>query len=94
MSVEISDFFVTDLLEDEETIKLYLDEVIKDKDKDEISRAISHAYKARLINNIQKDTGVDRDTVTKLIYSGEHLSEKVIPIFLRSFGVASQAKVG
>ncbi|MBN2824647.1 MAG: putative addiction module antidote protein [Campylobacterales bacterium] len=61
----ISDFDISEYLDDRETITEYLNQVLLDGDMNEILDAIGNIAKAKGIAQIAKDTGLGRESLYK-----------------------------
>ncbi len=61
----VSDFDISEYLDDRETITEYLNQVLLDGDMNEILDAIGNIAKAKGITQIAKDTGLGRESLYK-----------------------------
>ena len=62
---QVSDFDISEYLDDRETITEYLNQVLQDGDMNEILDAIGNIAKAKGITQIAKDTGLGRESLYK-----------------------------
>jgi probable addiction module antidote protein len=69
-----------EFLEDEEAIELYLNETIEEGDKALILHALSQVSRARTINQIATETGMDREKVYQMFADGGSKTNKTTVI--------------
>ena len=64
-----------EFLEDEELISGYLDAAMETGDKEHILYCISQALRARAINQLVTETGIDRDKLCEMFLDSGKLTE-------------------
>jgi probable addiction module antidote protein len=70
MKNELSDFDISQYLDNKEIITEYLSQVLEDGDMDEFFVAIGNIAKAKGISKISNDTGLGRESLYKTFRKG------------------------
>jgi probable addiction module antidote protein len=70
MKNELSDFDISQYLDNNEIITEYLSQVLEDGDMDEFFVAIGNIAKAKGISKISNDTGLGRESLYKTFKKG------------------------
>ncbi len=70
MKNELSDFDISQYLDNNEIITEYLSQVLEDGDMDEFFVAIGNIAKAKGISKISNDTGLGRESLYKTFRKG------------------------
>lgn len=70
MSIPLTGFDLTDVLDSDEAIAEYLSQVLADGDSDELLRAIGYIAKARGMAKIAQDSGLSRESLYKSLSAG------------------------
>ncbi|MDR2560147.1 MAG: putative addiction module antidote protein [Holophagales bacterium] len=92
----ISDFDTVEFLDDDETIAEYLATAMERGDEAHMRRCLADAAKARALLQLSKETGIDRDTIYKMLSSGpapnaEQISPDAIAKVAKVFTVVAHA---
>jgi len=85
--VKISDFDVSEYLEDEESIAEYLNAVLEDGDSSLLLASIGDIAKARGMSKIAKDSGLGRESLYKALNAAAKPRFDTILKVLQSLGV-------
>lgn len=70
MSLNLTEFNVSEYLDDNEVISEYLNQIIEDGDMNELIVAIGDIAKAKGMTQIAKDTGLGRESLYKSFHDG------------------------
>ncbi len=91
MKNKLTDFDISQYLDNKEIIAEYLTQVLEDGDMDELMSAIGHIAKAKGISQISKDTGLGRESLYKTFTKGSNPRFDTVIKVLNSFGVHLKA---
>ncbi|NLM98469.1 MAG: putative addiction module antidote protein [Campylobacteraceae bacterium] len=67
---KLTDFDITQYLDNKETIAEYLSQVLEDKDMDELLEALGNIAKAKGMSQISSETGLGRESLYKTFQKG------------------------
>jgi len=67
MPLDIRQYDTAEILRDEDEVRLYLEEVVKDADAVEIAQAIAVAARGRGMTVLAKELGIPREVLFKAI---------------------------
>ena len=90
MKNELTDFDISQYLDNKEVIAEYLTQVLEDGDIDELMVAIGNIAKAKGLTQISKDSGLGRESLYKTFHKGTKPKFDTIIKILQSFGVKIQ----
>lgn len=93
MTVEISDWDVTECLDSPEAIAGYLDAVLESGDPGMLQVALADVAKARGMTAIAKEAGVSRTSLYKSLSEGAKPSLETIEKVLGTLGVRLSVRV-
>lgn len=93
MKNDLSDFDISQYLDDKEIIAEYLTQVLEDGDMDELISAIGYIAKAKGISQISKDTGLGRESLYKTFSKGSKPRFDTVIKVLNSLGIHLKATV-
>lgn len=91
MKNDLTDFDISQYLDDKEIIAEYLTQVIQDGDIDELFLAIGNIAKAKGISQISKDTGLGRQSLYKTFKKGSKPRFDTVLKVLNSFDIKLKA---
>ena len=91
MKNDLTDFDISQYLDDKEIIAEYLTQVIQDGDMDELFLAIGNIAKAKGISQISKDTGLGRESLYKIFRKGSKPRFDTVLKVLNSFDIKLKA---
>jgi len=91
MKTKLSNFDITQYLDDKEVIAEYLTQVLEDGNTDELLSAIGNIAKARGMTQIAKDTGLGRESLYKTFSEGSKPRFDTIMKVIHSLGVKLEA---
>ena len=86
----VSDFDISNYLDDRETIREYLNQVLEDGDINEILEAIGNIARAKGITQIAKDTGLGRESLYKSFTKNTKPRFETVLKVLKSFDIRLQ----
>ncbi|MCK9257407.1 MAG: putative addiction module antidote protein [Sulfurospirillaceae bacterium] len=84
---KLTDFDITQYLDNKETIAEYLSQVLEDKDMDELLEALGNIAKAKGMSQISSETGLGRESLYKTFQKGTKPRFDTIMKVIESFGV-------
>ena len=87
MKNDLTEFDISQYLDDKEIIAEYLTQVIQDGDMDELFAAIGNIAKAKGISQISKDTGLGRESLYKTFKKGSKPRFDTVVKVLNSFDI-------
>ncbi len=90
MEIKISNFDVSEYLDDEETIASYLSSIIEEGDPQLLLAAISDVAKARGMTKIASDSGLGRESLYKALKPESKPRFETVLKVLNSLGVKIQ----
>ncbi len=88
--VELSNFDISEYLDNKEIMAEYLSQVLADGDTDELLEALGHIAKAKGMSQIAKDTGLGRESLYKTFRKGTKPKFDTIVKVINSLGVKLQ----
>ena len=88
---QLTNFDVSQYLDDKEVIAEYLSQVLADGDMDEILTAIGNVAKAKGMTQIAQETGLGRESLYKSFNAGAKPKFDTIVKVLNSFDLKLQA---
>lgn len=91
MKNELTDFDISQYLDNKEIIAEYLTQVIEEGDMDELLSAIGHVAKAQGISKLSKDTGLGRESLYKSFKKGSKPRFDTVLKVLNSLGIHLKA---
>lgn len=91
MNKDLTDFDISQYLDDKEIIAEYLSQVLSEGDMDELLSAIGNIAKAKGITQISKDTGLGRESLYKTFAKGSKPKFDTVLKVLNSLGVKLKA---
>ena len=80
-------FDVAEFLDDEETIRAYLAEVLREGDQDEFLEALNDVARARGIAELARQTGLGRESLYKTLSKGSKPRFETIQKILAAFNL-------
>lgn len=80
-------FDVAEFLDDEETIRAYLAEVLQEGDQDEFLEALNDVARARGIAELARQTGLGRESLYKTLSKGSKPRFETIQKILAAFNL-------
>ncbi len=87
MKNDLTDFDISQYLDNNEIIAEYLSQVIEGGDMDELLLAIGNIAKAKGITQISKDTGLGRESLYKTFKKGSKPRFDTVMKVLNSLGI-------
>lgn len=93
MKNDLTDFDISQYLDNKEIIAEYLTQVIEEGDMDELFLAIGNIAKAKGLSQIAKDTGLGRESLYKTFKKGSKPRFDTVVKVLNSLGVHLKASV-
>ena len=87
MKNDLTDFDISQYLDNNEIIAEYLTQVIEEGDMDELFLAIGNIAKAKGISQISKDTGLGRESLYKTFNKGSKPRFDTVMKVLNSLGI-------
>ena len=87
MKNDLTEFDISQYLDDKEIIAEYLTQIIQDGDMDELFAAIGNIAKAKGISQISKDTGLGRESLYKTFKKGSKPRFDTVVKVLNSFDI-------
>ena len=93
MKNELTDFDISQYLDNKEVIAEYLTQVLEDGDIDELMMAIGNIAKAKGLTQISKDSGLGRESLYKTFNKGSKPRFDTVVRVLNSFGIHLKATV-
>jgi len=91
MKSDLTDFDISQYLDDKEIIAEYLTQVIEEGDMDELFLAIGNIAKSKGISQISKDTGLGRESLYKTFKKGSKPRFDTVIKVLNSLGIKLKA---
>ena len=93
MKNELTDFDISQYLDNKEVIAEYLTQVLEDGDIDELMVAIGNIAKAKGLTQISKDSGLGRESLYKTFNKGSKPRFDTVVRVLNSLGIHLKATV-
>lgn len=93
MKNELTDFDISQYLDNKEVIAEYLTQVLEDGDIDELMVAIGNIAKAKGLSQISKDSGLGRESLYKTFNKGTKPRFDTVIRVLNSLGIHLKATV-
>lgn len=93
MKNELTDFDISQYLDNKEVIAEYLTQVLEDGDIDELMVAIGNIAKAKGLSQISKDSGLGRESLYKTFNKGAKPRFDTVVRVLNSLGIHLKATV-
>ncbi|NOX16464.1 MAG: putative addiction module antidote protein [Epsilonproteobacteria bacterium] len=90
---KLTNFDISQYLDNEETIAEYLTQVLNDGNSEEFLEAIGHIAKAKGMSNIAKETGLGRESLYKTFASGSKPRFETVMKVINSLGVKLKVAV-
>ncbi|WP_310441148.1 addiction module antidote protein [Sulfurimonas sp.] len=87
---EVTNFDITQYLDNNEVIAEYLSQILADGDMDELLEAIGNIAKAKGMSQIAKETGLGRESLYKTFHKGTKPKFDTIMKIMNSLGVKIQ----
>lgn len=91
MNKDLTNFDISQYLDDKEIVAEYLSQVLSEGDMDELLSAIGHIAKAKGMSQISKDTGLGRESLYKTFAKGSKPKFDTVLKVLNSLGVKLKA---
>ena len=91
MKNDLTDFDISQYLDNKEVIAEYLTQVIEEGDMDELFLAIGNIAKAKGMSQISKDTGLGRESLYKTFKKGSKPRFDTVLKVLNSFEIKLKA---
>ena len=91
MKNDLTDFDISQYLDNNEIIAEYLTQVIEEGDMDELFLAIGNIAKSKGISQISKDTGLGRESLYKTFKKGSKPRFDTVIKVLNSLGIKLKA---
>ena len=91
MKNELTDFDISQYLDNKEVIAEYLTQVLEDGDIDELIVAIGNIAKAKGLSQISKDSGFGRESLYKTFNKGAKPRFDTVVRVLNSLGIHLKA---
>jgi probable addiction module antidote protein len=88
--LEVTNFDITQYLDDKEVIAEYLSQILADGDTDELLDALGNIAKAKGMSQIASETGLGRESLYKTFHKGTKPKFDTIMKVMQSFGVRMQ----
>jgi probable addiction module antidote protein len=89
-NLEISNFDVSQYLDDKEIIAEYLSQILEDGDTAELLTALGNIAKAKVMTQIAKDTGLGRESLYKTFNPNTKPKFDTIMKIINAIGVKIQ----
>lgn len=89
-NIEVTNFDITQYLDNKEVIAEYLSQILADGDMNELLEALGNIAKAKGISQIASETGLGRESLYKTFHKGTKPKFDTIMKILQSFGVKIQ----
>ena len=87
---EVTNFDITQYLDNNKVIAEYLSQILADGDMDELLEAIGNIAKAKGMSQIAKETGLGRESLYKTFHKGTKPKFDTIMKIMNSIGVKIQ----
>ncbi|AQW81271.1 addiction module antidote protein [Campylobacter pinnipediorum] len=87
---QITDFDISQYLDNQEVIAEYISQILADGDMDELLDALGNIAKAKGMSQIAKDTGLGRESLYKTFHKGSKPKFDTIMKLISSFGLKMQ----
>lgn len=87
MKIDLTNFDISEYLNNKEIIAEYLSQVLEEGDMDELFDAIGNIAKAKGISQISKDTGLGRESLYKTFQKGSKPRFDTVLKVLSSLGI-------
>jgi probable addiction module antidote protein len=91
--LQITNFDITQYLDDKEVIAEYLSQILADGNTDELLIALGNIAKAKGMTQISKDTGLGRESLYKTFNPKSKPKFDTIMKVMDSFGIKMQISV-
>jgi len=91
--IKITEFDISQYLDNKEVIAEYLSQVLKDGDMEELLQAVGNIAKAKGMSQISKDTGLGRESLYKTFQAGSKPRFETVMKVLNSLGVKLKVSV-
>jgi len=85
--IQVSDFDISEYLNDKEVIAEYLSQILADRNIDELLEALGYIAKAKGITQLAKETGLGRESLYKIFKKGANPRFETILKIVNSLGV-------
>ncbi|OAI19026.1 addiction module antitoxin [Methylomonas koyamae] len=92
MSEQLLPFDMTTLLDSDEAISEYLNQVLEDGDSDELIRTLGYIAKAKGMAMIAKESGLGRESLYKALAPGAKPRFDTVLKVIRALGVKLHAE--
>ncbi|QSB00732.1 addiction module antidote protein [Methylomonas sp. BW4-1] len=92
MSEQLLPFDMTTLLDSDEAISEYLNQVLEEGDSDELIRALGYIAKAKGMAMIAKESGLGRESLYKALAPGAKPRFDTVLKVIRALGVKLHAE--
>jgi len=92
MSEQLLPFDMTTLLDSDEAVSEYLNQVLEDGDSDELIRALGYIAKAKGMAMIAKESGLGRESLYKALAPGAKPRFDTVLKVIRALGVKLHAE--
>jgi probable addiction module antidote protein len=92
MSEQLLPFDMTTLLDSDEAVSEYLNQVLEDGDSDELIRALGYIAKAKGMAMIAKESGLGRESLYKALAPGAKPRFETVLKVIRALGVKLHAE--
>ncbi|MBD9358076.1 addiction module antidote protein [Methylomonas albis] len=92
MSEQLLLFDMTTLLDSDEAVSEYLNQVLEDGDSDELIRALGYIAKAKGMAMIAKESGLGRESLYKALAPGAKPRFDTVLKVIRALGVKLHAE--
>jgi probable addiction module antidote protein len=92
MSEQLLSFDMTTLLDSDEAISEYLNQVLEEGDSDELIRALGYIAKAKGMAMIAKESGLGRESLYKALAPGAKPRFDTVLKVIRALGVKLHAE--
>lgn len=89
----LTNFDISQYLDNKEVIAGYLSQVLQDGNTSELMEAIGNIAKAKGMSQIAKDTGLGRESLYKSFFSGASPKFETVTKVLHSLGIGLKATV-
>jgi len=88
--LEVTNFDITQYLDDKEVVAEYLSQILADGNTDELLDALGNIAKAKGMSQIASETGLGRESLYKTFHKGTKPKFDTIMKVMQSFGVRMQ----
>ena len=85
--LEVTQFDISQYLDDKEVIAQYLSQILEDGNMDELLESLGNIAKAKGISQIAQETGLGRESLYKTFNKGTKPKFDTIMKVMNSFGV-------